>query len=173
METVNQLLKIINKGKTCNSSHKDEVRVMRAMMNDSSYKVDIYGSSGKEETFVPSENLKDMCASVMSSAAKIPIAEAKTLMKEYEFKKNESELLLGFAKEFINTYIHTGRKLPLGGREKSNVSLSLKKIPAGERTYPQLVETKKDGTKIYTSGKTYVKAYESIKVSSPAPSWLK
>lgn len=173
METVNQLLEIINKGTTCTSSHKDEVKVMRAMMNDSSYKVDVYGSSGKESTFVPSEKIKEMCASVMSSSAKIPMAEAQTLMKSHEFKKNESELLLDFTKEFINTYIHTGRKLPLGGRKKSNVSLSLKEIPAGERTYPQLVETKKDGTKIYTSGKTYVKAYESIKVSSPAPSWLK
>ena len=94
-------------------------------------------------------------------------------MREHEFIKSEAEALIEFSKEFINTYIHTGRKLPLGGREKSNVSVALKEIPAGERTFPQVVEVKKDGTKIYSSGRTYVKAYESVKVFAPAPSWLK
>nr|DAR06378.1 MAG TPA: hypothetical protein [Caudoviricetes sp.] len=173
MEKVAELLKIINKGTTCTASHKDEIRVMRAMMNDTTYKVDLYGVSGKESTYNPSTKIREMCASVMSSAAKIPMAEAQSLMREHEFKKSEAEALIEFSKEFINTYIHTGRKLPLGGREKSNVSVALKEIPAGERTFPQVVEVKKDGTKIYSSGRTYVKAYESVKVFAPAPSWLK
>lgn len=173
MEKVEELLKIINKGTTCTASRKDEVRVMRSMMNDSTYKVDVYGVSGKEETFNPSSKMREMCASVMSSAAKIPLAEAQSLMKTHEFKKSEAEAMVEISKEFINTYIHTGRKLPLGGRKRSNVSIALKEVPAGERTYPQVVDVKKDGTKIYSSGKTYVKAYESIKIFAPAPTWIK
>ena len=31
----------------------------------------------------------------------------------------------------------------------------------------------KKGNKIYTTGKTYVKGYESIKVTAPSPEWVK
>lgn len=173
METVNELLSIINNGKTCTASKKDEVRVMKAFMNDTSYKVDVYGPKGKESSFNPSTELREACASIMSSAAKISFAEANSLMKRYDFKRSESEKLVNFSKEFVNTYLHTGRKLTLGGREKSNISIALKDVPAGNRTYPKCVGFDKKGKKVYVPGTIFVPGYESIKVYAPSPEWVK
>ena len=173
MEKVEELLAIINKeAGTCTASKKDEIRVMKALMNDTSYEVDIYGNDGKDGSINPSKTLRSFCSSVLSNAAKIPAVEAEHIMNGYEFKKSEAEKISDFTKEFVNTYIHTGRKLPLGGREKSNVSLALKVVPPGERSYPKSVGVDKNGNKIYASAKTYVQSFESVKVFASAPSWL-
>lgn len=171
--TVAELLGIIKESSTCTASKKDETRVMKAMLNDNTYSVDVYAGTGKIGEFNPSKEMRAMCTSILSSAASIPLAEANSLMANYTFKKSEATNMVNISKEFVNTYLHSGRKLSLGGREKSNVSLSLKEIPAGERTYPQCTGTDKDGNKIYTTGKTYVRGYESIKVFAPSPEWVK
>lgn len=171
--TVKELLGIIKQNSTCSASKKDETRVMKAILNDTNYSVDVYAGTGKIGEFNPSKEMRSMCTSILSSAASIPLAEANSLMENYTFKKSEATSMVNISKEFVNTYLHTGRKLNLGGREKSNVSLSLKEVPAGERTYPQCTGTDKKGNKIYTTGKTFVKAYESIKVTAPSPEWIK
>lgn len=171
MEKVEELLKNI-KGVTCTASKKDEIRVMKAMLNDKNFKVTVYDKCGKEEEYCPSKSIRTMCASVMSSAAKIPMAEAEHLMESHEFKRSEAEAMIDFSKEYINTYLQTGRKLPLGGRKMSNISIALKHIPGGTRTFPKKVGIDSDGKAIYKTGTSYVKPYDSIKVYAPAPSWL-
>jgi hypothetical protein len=154
------------------SSRKDEARVMRAMMNDTSYEVGIYGKDGKADTFNPSKAVRAMVASAMSGAAKIPQAEAASIMEKYEFKRSEAENLVDVSKEFINTYVHCGRKLQLGGREKSDVSLSLKEVEAGSRPYPKQVGVGANGEKVFGRGEAFVPGYESLKVYAPCPSWV-
>ena len=174
MEKVKELLEIINKESgTCTASKKDEVRVMKSLMNDTSYEVDVYGTNGKEGTLNPSQTLRSFCSSILTNVAKIPGVEAEHLMSNYEFKKSEAEKVIDFSKEFVNTYLHSGRKLPLGGREKSNISIALKVVPPGERSYPKSVGVDKNGNKIYASAKTYVQRFESVKVFASAPSWVK
>lgn len=174
MEKVKELLEIINKeAGTCTASKKDEVRMMKSLMNDDSYEVDIYGNDGKEGTINPSNTLRSFCSSILTNVARIPTVEANHLMSSYEFKKSDAEKLIDFSKEFVNTYLHSGRKLPLGGREKSNISLALKVVPPGERSYPKSVGVDKNGNKIYASAKTYVQSFESIKVFASAPNWVK
>ena len=174
MEKVEELVKEIHGTITqTTGSHKDEVRVMRAMMNDITYKVDVYDKSGATSQFVPSEAVRDMAASIISGATKVSIEEAKVLANNYEFKKNEAEVMVDTSKEFINTYIHTGRKISIGGRKKSDISFSLKEIEPGTRTFPKAVGVDKDGNTIYERGVTKVDGYESIKVYSPCPAWIK
>ena len=49
MDTVRELVNEINNTRTQTSaSAKDEVRVMKAMLNDPDFKVDVYGKSGVE-----------------------------------------------------------------------------------------------------------------------------
>lgn len=170
MEKVQDLLKSIN-GVTCTSSKKDEIRVMKAMMNDSSFSVTIYGKDGKEGEYCPSAAIRNMCATVMSSAAKIPMAEAEHLMESHEFKRAEAEAMIDFSKEFFNTYLQTGRKLPLGGREHSNISIAIKHMKGGTRTFPKKVGIDSEGKPIYKTGTSFVKPYDSIKVYAPSPSW--
>ncbi len=173
MEDVRKLIKEIKDiTSTCTSSKKDEVRVMKAMMNDTNYKVAVFEGNGPVGYICPADEIRGFCASVISNTTKIPMVEAEHLASTYEFKKSEAEHMLEFNKEFINTYLATERKLPLGGRKLSNASISKKYVKAGPRSYPKPVGKDKNGNNLYDGSKTYINAYESIKVFSPAPQWV-
>ena len=155
------------------SSRKDEIRVMQAMLSDPSYAVSVYGRDGVEETYNPAEDFRSMCASVISHAAKVPAAEATQLMDGYAVSKAEATSMVNISKEFVNTFLKTGRKLPLGGREMSDISISQKHIPAHVRPCPHKVGVNEDGSNRYSRNPTSVGAHDSIKVYSPCPSWVK
>lgn len=155
------------------SSHKDEVRVMRAMLNDESFEVGLYSKDGQVGTYNPCSDFRDMCANVVSGVAKIPVAEAQTLAANYEAKRSDAETMVNISKEFVNTFIQTGRKLPLGGRETSDVALSLKQVPETTRSYPKKVGVNDDGSDRYSKAPTKVGAHDSIRVHAPCPSWIK
>ena len=174
MEKVNELLAEIQQNVSQRiSSHKDEVRVMQAMLNDPSYEVTTYGTNGPTGTYNPCKEFRGMCASVISSAAKIPNAEATAMMESYNVRKGEAEVMVDIAKEFTHTYLHTGRKLPLGGREKSNISFSLKEVPETVRSCPHKVGMNDDGSSRYSRKPTTVKAHEAVRVYAPCPDWVK
>lgn len=171
--TVTALIEEISAGRSqVNSSRKDEIRVMQAMLSDPSYEVSIYGKDGIEGSYNPTNDFRSMCASVISNAAKVPMAEATQLMSDYSVRKAEATTMVNISKEFINTFLQTGRKLPLGGREKSDVSLSLKKVESSTRLYPQKVGVNDDGTDRYSKTPTTVPAHDSIRVHAPCPSWV-
>lgn len=172
--TVNGLLKEINSNLSqVSSSRKDETRIMQAMLSDPSYEVTIYGKDGAEGTYNPANDFRSMCASVISNAAKVPMAEATQLMNNYAVRKSEATSMVNISKEFVNTFLKTGRKLPLGAREMSDVSLSLKKVEASTRLYPQKVGVNDDGSDRYSKAPTTVPAHESVRVHAPCPSWVK
>lgn len=173
-ESVKSLVKEIKDGLSqTNSSRKDEVRVMKAMLNDPTYEVDEYGKDGIIGTYNPCKDFRSMCTSIISSTTKIPQAEAANMMESYEVKKSEAASMVNVSKEFVNTFLHTGRKLPIGAREKSDVSLSLKEVAPSTRLYPQKVGVNDDGTPKYSKAPTTVPAHEAIRVHAPCPSWVK
>lgn len=173
-ETVKSLVKEISSNLTqVSSSQKDEVRVMRAMLNDTGYEVSVYGKGGKEGTYNPAKDFRGMCANIISSAAKIPQSESEKIVSNYEVRKSDATTMVNISKEFTNTFMHTGRKLPLGGREKSNVSLSMKKVEATIRDYPKKVGVNDDGTDRFSTAPAKIAAHESIRVHGPCPSWVK
>ena len=174
MENVMQLVTGIREGlKQQNSSQKDEVTVMKAMLNDREYQVGVYAKEGQVGTFCPAEEARTMITSVISGAAKIANVEAKQLADEYEFSKNDAQNMVNISKEYVNTYLQTGRKLPLGGRESSDVSLSLKSVEAGTRTYPKKIGVDDQGNNIYETATTEVKAHNTVKAHGSCPSWVK
>ena len=173
-ESVKSLVNEIRTGLSqVSSSHKDEVRVMKAMLNDPNYEVDEYGKDGVIGTYNPCKDFRAMCTSIISSAAKIPQTEAANMMESYEVKKSEAASMVDISKEFVNTFLQTGRKLPMGAREKSDVSLSLKKVAPSTRLYPQKVGVNDDGSAKYSKAPTTVAAHEAIRVHAPCPSWVK
>lgn len=177
-QSVKELIGEIKEGLSqVSSSSKDEVRIMKAMLNDFDYKVDVYGKVedgyGVVGTYCPAEDARNMISGIISSAAKVPQAEATELAKSYEFKKRDAESMIDISKEFVNTFLQTNRKLPLGAREMSNVSLSLKTVKPTIKPYPLKVGINEDGTARYTKANAAVKAHESIKVFSPCPKWVK
>ncbi len=174
MEKVQDILKEISSNITqATGSKKDEIAVAKAMLNDKSYNVGVYTKEGKIGTYNPSSAMRHFAASTLSKAAKIPSAEANMLMDNYEFGKAEAEDVIGFSKEFVHTYLNSGRKLPLGGRENSDVALTLKHVEAGKRRYPMVVGIDDAGKKITKPAEKFVPSYEAIKSISPCPSWVR
>lgn len=173
MENVQNLINEIKTNLTQkSSSRKDEVRVMKAMLNDTTYKVDVYDKSGKCGEYCPAESAKQIVSSVLQHSAGISNTEADALAKGYEFSAQDAENMVGISKEFVNTYVHTGRKLAMGGREKSNISLELKEVEAASRPYPKVVGIDSNGKKIYGRGISKIGAYEGLKVTAPCPAWV-
>ncbi len=166
---VEELLKDIRVNLTQHSaSAKDEVRVMVEMLNDPSYKVSEYSAKGKIGEYCPYEDARKLVASVVASGAKVPVAEAKKIAADYEFSKSEAASMIGISKEFINTYVKTTRKLPLGGREKMSASLSLKEVQAQKKKLPNngLAANSK-------GGEIVIPAHEAIRSSSSCPAWTR
>lgn len=174
MEKVTELIKDVRENLThASSSHKDEVRIMRAFLNDTSYEVGVYDKTGKVGSIKPAEEFRGMISNVIASTTKISKDEADALAAKYEAKKSDAESMLTISKEFINTYLQTDRKISLGGRETSNVSLIKKHLEASTRSYPKKVGIDANGAGIYKTDSVEVPPYDSIKVFSPCPSWIK
>lgn len=150
------------------ASQKDEIAVMKAMLNDRDYTVDVYKRNGEVEQYKPAEDARNMVANIVSSTTKISSAEAKSLADKYEFEKSDARTMINLSKEFIHSYMGTGRKLPLGGRAQSDVSLSPKVVEEKECSFPQKNEKGE-----YHKGTTVVPAHNSIRVTAPCPVWLK
>ena len=166
---VEELLHDININLSQHSaSQKDEVRVMVEMLNDPNYVVGEYGKEGKIGEYCPYTEARKLVSGILATGARIPVAEAKTIASNYEFSKSEASTMIGIGKEFINTYVKSGRKLPLGAREKMSVSLSLKEVPVQKKKLPNngLADGKKDTNII-------IPAHEAIRCSSSCPSWLR
>ena len=172
--SVLNLIKEINDTRTQTSaSAKDEVRVMRAMLNDPTFKVDVYGRSGVEGQYCPYDEARSMVSTIIKDTTKISAKEAADLAANYTFGKQEATAMIGIAKEFVNTYVETGRKLPLGGRADSNISLAKKVKEARTNSFPKKVGVNDDGSDRYeTVDDGMIPAHKSIKVYSSCPSWL-
>lgn len=153
-----------NRDKISAANRKDEVTVMRAMLNDTSFKVGIYDRTGKIDDYCPAESFRKMLTNIVSSTTRISQSEASSLVDKYEVTKSDAAAMIGISKEFINTYLTTRRKLPLGGREFSNVSLELKKVEERTASVPS-----KDGSRIAST----IPAHYGIKSTSPCPVWIK
>ena len=89
MTKVSELLAEIQEThKQVSSSQKDEVRVMQAMLNDTSYEVGVYAKSGKVGTYNPAQDFKAMQSRIVSSVTKMGKDEAKKLVDDYEVTKS-------------------------------------------------------------------------------------
>lgn len=144
------------------ASKSDEVKVMQSMLNDRSFEVATYDNNGQNGTYCPSEDARKMSASIIASTTKISKQEAQVLADDHEFTSTEAASMVGISKEFVNTYIQTGRKLPLGARETSNIKLELKHKPESTTTVPN------DRTRQVT-----IPAHDTIKVYGSCPVYLK
>lgn len=174
MEKVQEIIKEIREGVTQKSaSQKDETRVMRAMLNDKEYEVGVYGKEGLQGTVCPAKEARDMISSVISSAAKIPQEEATKLADDHEFSKAEANNMIAISKEYVNTYLGTTRKLPFGGRETFDISLTLEEVPAGTVSYPKQVGVDENEKPKYAMVPKERKGYTSAKVTAKCPSWIK
>lgn len=173
--TVRSLIEDINATRTqASASAKDEIKVMRAMLNDPTYKVDVYGKSGVEGQYCPYDEARAMVSSILKDTTRMSTKESEELAERYEFGKQESSIMVGLSKEFVNTYLETGRKLPLGGRRDSNIAIAKKTKEARTNNFPVKVGVNDDGSDKYeTRDNGTIPAHGSLKVYSSCPEWVK
>ena len=173
----NTVLELVNEIKDnlsqVSSSNKDEIRVMQAMLNDTNYEVGVYSNTGLKETYNPAKDFRGMLSGIISSTTKITKEESASLVSAYEVTKSDATSMVNVSKEFVNTYMNTGRKLPFGGREKSNIALSGKEVKETIKTYPKKVGVNEDGTGRYESGERRVPSHITAKVYGSCPDWVK
>lgn len=173
-ESLLELVNEINQTRSQTSaSAKDEVRVMKAMLNDPTYTVDIYSKDGVVAQYSPYNSARSLVSNIIKDTAKISGKEADELASNYKFGKSEASTMIDLSKEFVNVYMDTGRKLPLGAREKSNISLSRKVKESHPNTYPKKIGTDSNGKDIYeTVTDGMIPEFNSVKVYAPCPDWL-
>ena len=174
-ERVKTLLDEIKTGlEQKSSSKKDEVRVMKAMLNDDTYAVDVFNGKGEVvQTFCPAQEARGLASSIISNATKVSAAEAKVLADQMEFSRSDAEAMIGISKEFVNTYLETGRKLPLGNRKEYAASLIMNEQEKQDKTYVKKTGTDDKGEPVYEKFPTSIPAHKAIKSSSPCPAYLK
>lgn len=172
-ETVKELIDDIVKTRTQTSvSNKDEVRVMMGMLNDPTYKVDVYGRNGVETQYCPYEESRTLVAGIIKDTVKISANEAAELAGKYEFSKQNANVMIDLSKEFVNTYLHTGRKLSFGGREDSKISIA-RKVKTSNPAGPKKVGVNDDGSDKIVEGTGTIAQHASLRVYSPCPPWCK
>lgn len=165
-ENVKLTIQEIKQGlKQKSASNKDEARVMKAMLNDRDYSVDVYDKKGEISVYSPSQDMRKVLTNVIATTTKMPTAEAAELAANYEFTKSDAASMVNVSKEFVNTYVQTGRKMNLGGRETMDVSLTLKHIKQKEKSVPSTEANA-------AQKKTIVPAHDGLKVQSKCPLWM-
>lgn len=166
--TVREMVSTIKKDlRQASASSKDEVSVMMAMINDKTYKVDELNTDGSvANTYCPAEVAEELTANIIKGATKVTAAEAEELARNHQFTKKEASAIVTISKEFVNTYLDTGRKLKFGNRDGKSLVLSQKDKEASVCTFPKKVGIDADGTPRYQLAETTIPAYKEVKAVS-------
>ena len=118
-KTVLALIKDVQDNLTnASASHKDEVRIMQAFLNDTSYEVGVYDKTGKVGTVAPAKEFRSVISNAIVATTKSAKKKLIPWLLVMKLKKSDAESMLTVSKEFLNTYLQTNRKIGLGGREK-------------------------------------------------------
>lgn len=162
MESLMTEIKEITK-KQKSASRVDEIRVMRTMLNDPEFSVSIYDKNkGLIGTRCPREEAVKFAANISSSITGLDSKSATELASSYEFTKKDAIFLLENSKDFTQTYLTTGRKLPIVQTADAEAALLLKPVESKEKTIPT-----SDGTKQTTT----VPAFHKVVCKSKSPKY--
>ena len=132
----------------------DEVRVMKSMLNDKDFKIAIYDKNdGYIGDKCPAEEATQFVSNIIQAATGLDSKDSKHLAEGYEFTKKDAVFLVNNAKDFIETYMRTGRKLNIIQNGAGEASIYARNIPAGTKNIPAKPgsnETKTISTPAYT-----------------------
>lgn len=128
----------------------DEVRVMQSMLNDKDFKVAVYD---KKKGFIgsrsPRDTAIDLTVDTLSGVTGMSSKEARTLAEEYEFTKKDAQRFVDISKDFIGTYMQSGRKIGIVNEPRGEISIGLKYIEEHDKSVP---DKETGNTKIIKTG---------------------
>jgi len=165
--SVEQIIQEVQGRRTQRSVNvKEENLVMKELLNDRSFKAAVYGKDGVEDYICPAEEMDSMVGGIISKTTGISQPEAEKLAIEYEYTKNDAGHMINVSKEFVNTYMDTGRKMSLGKRKDSDISIAQKEVPARMRHVSKKIGIDEKGEDIRETIYVDVKEHKSIRVIS-------
>jgi len=170
-ELMNEIREVTKKQKA--ASKVDEIKVMKAMLNDPNYSVSIYDrSKGLIGSRCPREEAVSFIASVSASITGLDSNSAKEIAKDYEFTKKDAIFLIENSKDFINTYLDTGRKLPIIQSETTQAALIKKHVESKEKKVSSVLMGNVNNNKV-ESGTVTIPAFDKVICKSNCPKYLK
>ena len=152
---------------------RDEIAVMKEMLNDKNYSAVVYGNQGPIESFSPGVAATELAASILNGAADLPKQEAQQLASMYEFTNQDAANMINIGNEFINLYLQTGRKYSFGGRQDHEFAIMQKVVEPCTKTYNKQVGINPDGSRIYEQAQTQVPGFVGLSTKAGCPSWVK
>lgn len=157
-ELMSEIREVTKKKRSVNKS--DEINIMKTMLNDPEFSITEYdknkGYVGKHS---PYEESRKFISSIASELTGIESKNAAELANNYQFNKKDATFMVENAKDFVSTYLQTGRKLPIVQSEESEASLLLREIESKEKQVP-------DGTT------TVVPAFSKVICKSKCPKYV-
>lgn len=150
-----QLVSDIKKNLKQTSINKvDEVRVMKAMMNDKQFTIGVYDkSTGYLGQRSPHEEGVRFLKNILSDATGLDKKDSQHLAEAYEWQNRDANFLLTNMRDFVSVYTSTGRKMNILQNANSEANIFTKDIPEGTKSVPDKDnpgKTKVVKTKAYT-----------------------
>ena len=161
-ELIDQIKQVTMKQKS--QSISDQLRVQQMLLNDPDYEVSVYdknkGRIGSRNVHTEAVNF---VAEVTSSITGVEKKEAQDLASKYRFTKKDANFFLNMNRDFMQTYLQTGRKINIVQTEDSEASIFYRPVEAREKIVPG-----RNGSK-----PTVISGYQKVVVKSKAPKYMK
>lgn len=155
--STDELIKsIIEKTNQTAINKTDEVELMQCMLNDKDFKVAIYDrNKGYLGSRSPRCDAISIAVDTLAGATGMSTVEAYALTEDYEFTKRDASRFINIGKDFISTYLQTGRKMNLVSEPRCEATVNLRYVEEHDKNVPD----RENPGKVKT-----VRAAESIKM---------
>lgn len=128
---------IRKKSKQISINKVDEVRVMKAMLNDGEYSIGVYDKSqGYIGQHCPHDDAIKFVKNVIQDATGLDAKDAQTIADGYQFKNRDANFLLNNMRDFLYIYTGSGRKINIMQSADTDAAVYIKPIGSQEKLIP-------------------------------------
>ena len=136
MELLKEEIQKITENQT-SINKADELRVMTTMLNDSDFSVGVYDKKiGYIGQRCPHEEAVKFVGDVIQRTTGLDKKEAIHLASQLEFTKRDANFLINNMRDFLSTYMDTGRKMNIMQTESTEANLYVKNMKASTKIIP-------------------------------------
>jgi hypothetical protein len=128
---------IVEKTSQTSTNKADELAVMQSMLNDKEFAVAIFErGKGYVGSRSPRNEAIQLTVDTLSSVTGMTSSEALALSQDYQFTKKDAGHFINIGKDFVGTYLQTGRKTTLISEPRMEATVSLKLVEAHDKSVP-------------------------------------
>lgn len=139
----------------------DELKVMKAMLNDKNFSLSVYDKNmGYLGQKCPHDNAVRFVKNVIAGATGLDSKDSQHLAENYEFTKRDASFLIENMKDFVEVYTSTGRKMNIMQSAATEAYIYTKPVAATTKCVPDR-DNPGEVKKITTS--PYIKLVSSTK----------